>query len=113
MAINPQVRERILAQLGPEYAQAYPKHLEQSYPHVLEKIAVASTPLEMERTFEDLMLTQRTGRQGFPVEIFDELLKLLATYRKLNLLREPPKKDGDVWSWVSDVGLEAGERHAG
>ncbi len=113
MAINPQVRERILAQLGPANADAYPKHLEASYPHVLEKIALSSTPLEMERTFEDLMLTQRTGRQGFPVEVFDELLKLINVYRKLHLLREPPKKDGDVWSWVSDVGLEAGERHAG
>jgi hypothetical protein len=113
MAINPQVRERILAQLGPEHAQAYPKHLEQSYPHVLEKIAVASTPLEMERTFEDLMLTQRTGRQGFPVEIFDELLKLVTIYRKLNLLREPPRKDGDVWNWVSDIGYDPNARQTG
>lgn len=114
MAINPQVRERILAQLGPAHAQAYPKHLEESYPHVLERIAVAaSTPAELEQTFEDLLLTQRSGRQGFPVEVFDELLKLLAIYRKLKLLREPPKQDGDVWSWASEIGFEAGDRHAG
>jgi hypothetical protein len=111
MAIDPKVRERILAQLGTEYAHAYPKMLEERYPHILEKIAGLVNPVEIEKFFEDLMLTQRTGRQGFPVEVFGELLALINVYRKLNLLREPPKKDGDVWSWVSEIGYEAGEHH--
>jgi hypothetical protein len=111
MAIDPKIHERILAQLGPAYAHAYPKMLEEKYPHVLEKIANLPNSVEMERFFEDLMLTQRSGRQGFPVEVFGELMALINVYRKLNLLREPPKKDGDVWSWVSDIGFEGGERH--
>jgi len=111
MAIDPQVHARILAQLGPAYAHAYPKILEEKYPHVLEKIANLPNSVEMERFFEDLMLTQRSGRQGFPVEVFGELMALINVYRKLHLLREPLKKDGDVWSWVSEIGYEAGERH--
>jgi hypothetical protein len=111
MAIDPKVRERIQAQLGPTYAHAYPKMLEEKYPHVLEKIANLPNSVEMERFFEDLMLTQRSGRQGFPIEVFGELTALINVYRKLNLLREPPKKDGDVWSWVSEIGYEAGEHH--
>jgi hypothetical protein len=111
MAIDPQVRDRILAQLGPAYAHAYPKILEEKYPHVLEKIAHLPNSVEMERFFEDLMLTQRSGRQGFPIEVFGELMALIDVYRKLNLLRVPPKQDGDVWSWVSEIGYEAGEHH--
>jgi hypothetical protein len=111
MAIDPKVHDRILAQLGPDNAHAYPKILEQKYPHVLEKIANLPSSVEMERFFEDLMLTQRTGRQGFPVEVFDELLALVSVFRRRKLLREPPKKDGDVWSWVSEIGYEGGERH--
>jgi hypothetical protein len=111
MTIDQKVRDRILAQLGPAYAQAYPKLLAERYPHIIEKIAGLTNPLEIEKFFEDLMLTQRTGRQGFPVEVFDELLALINVYRKLNLLRQPPKQDGDVWSWVSEIGYEAGERH--
>lgn len=111
MAIDPQVHDRILAQLGPAYAHAYPKVLEQKYPHILEKIASLTSPVEIEKFFENLMLTQRTGRQGFPVEVFDELMVLINVFRKLHLLREPPKQDGDVWSWVSEIGYEGGERH--
>ncbi|MBI5784471.1 MAG: hypothetical protein HZA64_03345 [Rhodocyclales bacterium] len=111
MAIDPQVHDRILAQLGPAYAHAYPKILEQKYPHILEKIASLTSPVEIEKFFENLMLTQRTGRQGFPVEVFDELMVLIGVFRKLHLLREPPKQDGDVWSWVSEIGYEAGEHH--
>jgi hypothetical protein len=111
MAIDPKVHERMLALLGPAYAHAYPKMLEQKYPHVLEKIANLPNSVEMERFFEDLTLTQRSGRQGFPVEVFGELQALISVYRKLHLLPEPPKQDGDVWSWVSEIGYEAGERH--
>lgn len=111
MAIDQKVRERIQAQLGPAYAQAYPKLLEEKYPHILEKISALASPLEIEKFFEDLMLTQRTGRHGFPIEVFDELLALINAYRKLHLLSEPPRKDGDVWAWVSEIGFEGGERH--
>jgi hypothetical protein len=112
MAIDQQVHDRILARLGPDYANAYPKTLERDYPHVLRKIAEASGMAETEKLFEDLMLTQRTGRQGFSVDAFGELLTLISVYRKRKLLSEPPKKDGDVWSWVSEIGYESGERHA-
>lgn len=112
MAIDQQVHDRILAQLGPDYANAYPKTLERDYPHVLRKIAEVSGMVETEKLFEDLMLTQRTGRQGFSVEAFGELLTLISVYRKRKLLSEPPKKDGDVWSWVSEIGYESGEHHA-
>lgn len=113
MAIDPQVRERILAQLGPMFAHAYPKLLEQHHPQVLEKIAKLTTPAEIERFFDDLMLTQRTDRHGFSVEVFGELLALTNIYRKLHKLPEPPRKEGDVWGWVGEVGIDAGEHHDG
>lgn len=112
MAIDNIVRDRILAQLGPDYASAYPKTVEREYPHVLRKIAEAAGPLETERLFEDLMLTQRSGRQGFSQDAFGELLTLISVYRKRKLLREPPKTEGDVWSWVGEIGYESGVRHS-
>jgi hypothetical protein len=111
MAIAPQVRDRVLEQLGPAYAHAYPKIVEQTYPHVLEKISSLWGSIELERFFDELLLTQRTDRQGFSVDAFGEILALVSVYRKLGLTHEPPKKDGDVWSWVSEIGYEAGEHH--
>jgi hypothetical protein len=108
MKVDPQIRARLLAQLGENYAHAYPKTVEESYPHVLEKIANLSNPLETERFFDDLLLTQRTDRHGFSVDAFGELLALIDVFRKRKLLRELPKKDGDVWNWAADVDYKAG-----
>jgi hypothetical protein len=111
MAIAPEVRDRIQAQLGAAYAHAYPKTVEEHYPHVLEKVSSLWGTMEMERFFEDLLLTQRTDRKGFSTEAFGEMLALMDVYRKLGLMKRPPKREGDVWGWVSDIGFEAGERH--
>ncbi|MBU1235983.1 MAG: hypothetical protein KJ634_05825 [Gammaproteobacteria bacterium] len=106
MALAPEIRNSIMAQLGPAYAHAYPKTIERDYPHVLEKITKLWGSLDMEKFFEELMLTQRSGRQGFPPDAFGELLALMNIYRKLGLIKAPPKKEGDVWSWISEVGYE-------
>lgn len=112
MVIDPQIRSRLMAQLGADYAHAYPKLVEENYPHVLEKIASLTNPSESERFFEDLMLTQRTDRHGFSVEAFGELMALINVFQKRKLLREPARKDGDVWNWVAEINYEAGDRHA-
>ncbi|HTY02745.1 MAG TPA: hypothetical protein VMC81_03340 [Rhodocyclaceae bacterium] len=105
MAIDPTVRARFLEQLTPANAAAYPKHLEEAYPHVLEKISsLWGSTAEMDRFFNELLTTQRTDRQGFSADAFGEILGLMDVYRKLGLTIEPPKQNGDVWSWVSDVG---------
>jgi hypothetical protein len=111
MAIDPQIRSRLMAQLGADYAHAYPKLIEENYPHILEKITNLTNPLEGERFFEELLLTQRTDRHGFSVEAFGELLALINVFRKRNLLRVPPRKDGDIWNWAAEINYEAGTRH--
>jgi hypothetical protein len=104
MAIAPTIRDTFMAKLGPDYVSAYPKNLEEHYPHVLEKIASAWGTLAMEPLFDSLLVTQRTGRQGFSVDAFAEVTTLVGVYRKLGLATQPPKKDGDVWNWISDIG---------
>lgn len=103
MAIAPTIRDSFMAKLGPDYVSAYPKNLEEHYPHVLEKIVSAWGTLAMEPLFDSLLVTQRTGRQGFSVDAFAELMTLIGVYRKLGLATQPPKKEGDVWNWISDI----------
>lgn len=112
MAIAPEVRDRILEKLGPAYASAYPKTVEEHYPHVLEKISLMWGTMEMERFFEDLLLTQRSGRQGFSNEAFSEILELIEVYRKVGLMKQPAKREGDVWSWVSEIGYDPNDRRS-
>jgi hypothetical protein len=109
MAIDPTIRTRFLEQLG-AHASAYPKQLDEAYPHVLEKIAGLWGTREMEPFFNDLLVTQRSGRKGFSAEAFEEVMGLIGVYHKLGLTVEAPKKNGDVWSWVTDIGYFGQER---
>ncbi|HZV54152.1 MAG TPA: hypothetical protein VFF82_04360 [Rhodocyclaceae bacterium] len=110
MPVTEEIRARFAQHLGPEFAEAYPRQLEQQFPHVVEKIVRLWGSPDMEPFFDELLITTRTGRQGFPVEAAAEILRLVTVYRKLGLAVRQPKKGGDVWNWVDDVGYFESKR---
>ena len=64
------------------------------YPHVLNRVArVWSVPSEAQRCLNELLLTSRSGRQGFPPAVVAELMLLQGRNSK----RLPAAKP-DVWS---------------
>jgi hypothetical protein len=68
--------------------------LPSKYPHVLNRLArLWSAPAEAQRCLEDLLLSSRTGRQGFPPAVIAELMLLQGRNRK----RLPLVKQ-DIWS---------------
>jgi len=68
--------------------------LPSKYPHVLNRVAsLWSAPAEAARCLEELLLTSRSGRQGFPPAVIAELVLLQGRNSK----RLPPPKH-DVWS---------------
>lgn len=63
------------------------------YPHILNRLAsIWSQAAEVERYLAELLLTSRSGRQGFPLDVVTELMLL----RGRNAKRLPPVKQ-DVW----------------
>jgi hypothetical protein len=63
------------------------------YPHVLNRLAgIWSSAAEVERCLAELLLTSRSGRQGFPSDVVTELMLL----RSKNAKRLPPVEQ-DVW----------------
>jgi hypothetical protein len=78
--------------LAAELAQRI-RALPAAYPHILNKLAdLWSTPADVERYLEELLLTARAGRQGFPPAVVTELTLL----REKNRRRLPGVKQ-DVW----------------
>ena len=64
------------------------------YPHVLNRVArLWSVPAEAQRCLEELLLTSRSGRQGFPPAVIAELMLLQGR----NSMRLPAAKQ-DIWS---------------
>ena len=110
MTINQEIRDRLLAHLGPDHAAAYPRYVEEHYPHVFENIVRMWGTSEMEPFLNSLMVTQRSGRQGFSPDAASEIIRLIAAYEKLGFVPPAPRQPGNVWDWVSDASYFQKER---
>ena len=70
----------------------YPSHLEERYDHILTKIEELWDKSELHDYFSDLLIDNRGGRQGFPIEVMNEII-LLREFRELETFREAEKKE--------------------
>lgn len=62
-----------------------PLYLTKSYPKIANKLAVLWPNAEItQQYFNDLLMDKRGGRQGFPREVFDDLMRLLQHFNKLH-----------------------------
>lgn len=77
--------------------ELYPHRLEERFPRLIEKLAaVWRTPDAAASLFEDLLVDQRGGRQGFPPDIAREIFLLSVAYDKLG--GKAAAEDSDVWA---------------
>lgn len=98
----PALRSRLTALLGSD-AGIYPVHLEQQFPRILEKIVALWGQSSLDGFLADLMVTTRSGRQGFPPEVLTEIFKLSNAHAALGLT--PDKSIGTGWNWIDDPEL--------
>lgn len=85
--------------LDGDRAWLYPEALEQGFPRILQRIVeLWKTPL-LDDFFDELIVTQRPGREGFPEKVALELFHLAtlhASFRLSNKTRTP-------WDWTPDI----------
>ena len=98
----PSLRARLLAQLGSD-AGAYPTHLEQKFPRILARIVALWGKAGLDAFLQELTVTQRTDRRGFPEEVAVELFRLSALHGERGLT--PDHSQGTGWSWIEDAEL--------
>lgn len=68
-------------------AEARPLHLFMHYPKIGNRLALLwANPQDAQALFDDLLLDHRGDRQGFPKEVFDDLMRL----QKLLVERQAP-----------------------
>jgi hypothetical protein len=98
----PALRARLLAFLGPD-GGAYPTHLEQKFPRILDRIVALWGKAGLDAFLQELTVTQRPDRQGFPEDVAVELFRLFALHRALGLT--PDRSLGTGWNWIEDAEL--------
>ena len=76
----------------------FPHHLAKRFPRILERIdTLWRNPAEIRAYFSELTVTGREQRQGFPPEVYSEILALSELYEALN----PQAKNVDhFWNWM-------------
>lgn len=83
----------------PAMKEVYPAELSARYPHVLEKMELLWEQPEKARAyFQELLVTEREVRKGFPIEVYMEIFAMSEHYNKLYPFPQNP--DDDFWTWA-------------
>jgi hypothetical protein len=83
----------------PTMEHVYPAELSACYPHILEKLEVLwERPEKVRAYFQELLVTQRETRQGFPVKVYIEIFALSEHYNQLYPLAQ--NRDDPFWMWT-------------
>lgn len=72
------------------FREVYPHQLAARFPHVIAKMEdLWDNPQAMNAYFEDLLVSNRPNRKGFPPEVGKEIIRLSLAYERLRLITRP------------------------
>lgn len=99
------MNQKLLEHLG-EHADKYPKALEEKFPHVFLKLLELWGTVQMRPYLDELIMSNRPNRQGFPVDVAGEIWALSRVYSIQHPEQEPDvgiNPFGDVWDGDLDA----------
>lgn len=97
-AISAELRAKMGDKIG-----AFPVQLEQRFPRIFARVAELWGKPALDSYLDELMLSDRDNRQGFPPDVAMELFRLVSAHDSLGL---SARKAGTGWAAVDDVVLE-------
>lgn len=100
------MNQKMLELLG-DYADKYPKTLEQEFPHVFEKLLELWGTDPMYAYLDELVMSKRPGRRGFPEAAAMEVWEISTAYNKLYPRAEQESPLNDLWSADTDAARDA------
>lgn len=100
------MNQKMLELLGAQ-ADKYPQVIEENFPHVFERLLELWGTADMQPYLDELMMSRRPGRQGFPSQAAAEIWALSAAYNKLYPSAESESPLNDLWSSDTDAARDA------
>ncbi len=89
----PALRAKMLVHLG-ERAKDYPEALEKRFPRILAKLVEVWGKPAADTYLDSLMVSDRPSRQGFPLEVASEILRLSMIHSTLQVQKPVAPKGG-------------------
>lgn len=99
---KPAIKVQLLKKMG-SFSDEYPEQIERQFPHILARITALWGSAELVIYLNQLMFTDREGRQGFPPEVASEMFNIFAAHTSLGFA---PKASGTGWASFDDSVLE-------
>ena len=99
------LRAKLLEKMG-DAAEKYTGRIER-FPHIFRKIVELWGTAELDAYLQELMVSQRVRRAGFPQDVALDVLRLSSVHGMLGLSKEPV---GSVWQWAAEVDVARGEK---
>lgn len=95
------LRERLMAALivDGDRAWLYPQEVERQFPRILAQIVALWRTYALDDFFDELIVSPRPGRQGFPEDVALELFHLATLHASYRLSRKPRTP----WDWAPDI----------
>jgi hypothetical protein len=100
------MNQKMVELLG-EYADKYPKVLEEFFPHVFDKLIELWGKDEMHAYLDELMMSNRPDRKGFPDAAAAEVWEISSVYAKQYPPRTPLSPIDGLWSNDTDAARDA------
>jgi hypothetical protein len=97
----PALKSKLLEALGGD-ASAYPVAIEQKFPRIFAKIVNLWGRAGLDALLDDLMVSDRPGRQGFPDDVAREIFRLSMVHGALGLTKQ---RGAFGWSGIDDPEL--------
>lgn len=93
------LHERLLCLLGGDTTH-YPNRLEERFPRIIGKIVELWGRPELDAYFNELMVSERHDRQGFPGDVAMEIFQLSNVHAGLHL---SDVASGTGWAGIQDA----------
>ena len=91
------IRTRLLSKMG-ACAGDYPHHVERHFPRILAQFADLWGTARLDWYLESLMLPERQERDGFPLDVAIDILRL----SRISATRSSAPTQGSGWSSVEE-----------
>jgi len=98
----PAIKAKLLEKMG-ERSALYPTQIEQQFPRILAKIADLWGTPALDAYLDQMMVSDRPNRHGFPPEVATDMFRLSTAHSALALA---PKTVNTGWAGVDDAALE-------
>ena len=104
MELSDITRARCRSILGSACDEYYPHALESQFPRIFAHIIDSWGTPRLTEYFGELMLTSRSNRQGFPLEVASEIMQLYRLYHERGLSVPDTASPATGWHWVDRRG---------